>query len=445
MLLLPVAFSYGCSDAPTSPTARAGVTPHALLAPVVTVTNTDDAGAGSLRQAIADAAAGSVIQFDATIAGQTIVLSTGHLDVNKSLTIEGPVPAGMTISAGLTSQVFVVRSGDVVLRNLSIVNGRADVGGGLTISGKATLDHVLVANNEATDFGGGGIFVSDPSAELTLVNSTVSGNATSGSGGGLWSVGAVSIRNTTISHNTAGSGGGVWLFGGSFSLRNSIIADNVAGGPSYSNCLINTSGVVLLYTGLNISNDDSCGSTSPALRIADPKLDLLANNGGPTKTHALGPESAAIDVGLSCTEATDQRYVARPQGLTCDVGAVEFNDYGTFTLTIGPNVAVNARTGVVTLTGTVVCSRPTLIARLDVEMSQTQKTTGRFTAIVKATGIISNSDCQTSPSSWSVALAPQSPAKFEPGAATGTATTISFGGQFLPATVTSTLKVFQVK
>jgi hypothetical protein len=62
---------------------------------------TDDAGAGSLRQAIIDAPDGATIQFDAPIAGQTIVLTTGELATAKTLTIEASAPTGMTISGDL--------------------------------------------------------------------------------------------------------------------------------------------------------------------------------------------------------------------------------------------------------------------------------------------------------------------------------------------------------
>ena len=90
--------------------------------------------------------------------------------------------------------------------------------------------------------------------------------------------------------------------------------------------------------------------------IANPKLGPIASNGGPTKTLALSVGSPAIDGGTACSEDTDQRYVARPQGVTCDIGAFELDRLATVTLTIAPNVAVNAKTGVATVTGTATCS-----------------------------------------------------------------------------------------
>ena len=440
--LFAISVFYGCSD-PAAPVApRVDGTVHRVLAATVTVTNTDDAGPGSLRQAVVDAADNAVIQFDPGIAGQTIVLTSGNIGISKALTIEGPVPAGITISGGLLSRAFFVSvTGNLVLRNLAIIDGRDKFGGGLAVEGTAMLDHALVANNEATSGAGGGIFVSTD-GKLLLVNSTVSGNVTTEFGGGIGATGEVTVRSSTVAFNFGERGGGVALTGGSLSLRNSIISNNVDTAPgdgNDSNCRL--SGVAPALTGQNIADDASCG---PSMDVSLPKLAALANAGGPTKTHALLSGSSAIDRGLLCSETTDQRYVSRPQGSTCDVGAFEFNDFGTYTITIGPNAAVNAKTGIVTITGTIACSTSTILPLLGVEVSQTQKTTGRFTTIVKGKGSASGITCGTSPSSWSATFGPES-GKFQPGTATGTATTSIILGAFLPATVTSDLKVFQVK
>jgi hypothetical protein len=132
--------SIGCTaDAPVAP--RMPLHPSTLVAPTVTVTNTDDAGAGSLRLAIVDAPAGATIQFDAAIAGKTIVLSTGRLEIDKALTIAGPTTGGIAISGGLTSGVIQIGSnGNVVLRNLSVVDGRDFFAAGVRVAGKLVLD-----------------------------------------------------------------------------------------------------------------------------------------------------------------------------------------------------------------------------------------------------------------------------------------------------------------
>ena len=438
-----VAALFGCSDAPSPVEPRLfPERPFALVGPTIVVTNVDDSGPGSLRQAIIDAVDGTTIRFDAAIAGQTIVLSTGELVIDDLITIEAPVPAGMTISGGLTSRVFqVAGGGDAVLRNLSIVNGRDKFAGGLYVNGgKLVLDHSLVANNQAAEVSGGGIFMAE--GNLTLVNSTVSGNTSVTTGGGILAGGgATTIRNTTIAFNTSGDGGGIFVANDALSVRNSIIANNIAIGASAAvpNCVIK---VDAIFSGRNISDDDSCGPESPTMIVADPRLKQLADNGGPTKTHAMF-YSAAVDGGAQCTETTDQRYVARNQGVTCDLGAYEFNDYERATLTIDPNAAVHPKTGVVTLTGTITCSRSASLV-LNVNLSQTQKTKGKFTTIVKAVGGASVPACGTTPSTWSAVLTAQT-GQFTNGEATAVGAWGTMPADFVLPEVTREVKLFNAK
>jgi len=251
------------------------------------------------------------------------------------------------------------------------------------------------------------------------------------------------IRNSTIADNTASQGGGIFFLDldGDFNIRNSIVANNIDNDLTDSatpNCShhLDVAGVL---TGTTLSNDDSCG-TGLGMIIANPMLAPLASNGGPTMTRALLVGSPAIDGGTVCSEGTDQRYVARPQGATCDIGAFELDKLETVTLTIGPNVAVNTKTGVATVTGTATCSAPGIV-RVDVALSQTQKTNGKFSTIIQAAGTTSANCIGTS--SWSVVLTPAI-GKFESGSATGTVKTSSASG-FLPGSVTSALKAFAVK
>ena len=446
---LSVTLLYGCSDAPTPLEPRFDARPHMVLGPEVVVTNTDDSGPGSLRQTIADAADGSVIHFDAAIAGQTIVLTTGQIVIDKSLTIEGPVPAGMTISGGFNSRVFFTESATtVVFRDLSIVNGNdattspgSPGGAAIWVTGVLLLERVLLANNISTNTGGA-IFVKT-GGQLTLVNSTVSGNV-GGSGGAILFDGPTTIWNSTITDNTALSGGGL-VANDNLYLRNSIVANNTDSDavPANENCYIRTDGR-LFVSGTSLSNDESCGTTGV---IVAPNVGIgpLANNGGPTKTHALLLGSPAIDAGSSCTESTDQRHVARNQGTSCDIGAFEFNDFATVTVTIGPNIAVNAKTGTATVTGTVKCSAPVGVL-LNPSLSQTQKTKGKFSTIVQASASSLPVACGTANSavSWSIPLTPPSGA-FEPGAATATVSGSANSSGWITPTVTTTVKLFQAK
>ena len=441
ILLLTLSILYGCSDAPLPVAPRLPATPQAFAGPVATVTNTDDSGPGSLRDAIAAADPGTTIQFDPSIAGQTIVLTTA-LEPDQSMTIEGPAGAGVTISGGLTTRVLVVATGTTVtLRNLTITNGRHEFGAGILVAGgSAILDHVLVANNEAVSDGGG---ITVKSGDLVVVNSTISGN-TALIGGGFISSGNVILRNSTIAENTSASGGGLYTPEGSITFRNTIIADNIDSDPGATpeaDCRFGSNAAVA-YVGANLSSDGSCGS-GPSMLTANPKIGSLTNNGGPTQTHGLLGDSPAIDAGVSCTETSDQRYVSRPQGPSCDIGAFEFTDYGTYQITIGPNIAVNRQSGVATVSGTISCSKETG-ALLRVRLSQTQKTTGKFTTIIQGDALASVTSCSSAPVSWSVAVMPDA-GKFENGSASGRATTEPTPPGYLIGDVTTPVKLFWVK
>ncbi len=70
-------------------------------ATTITVTNTNDSGPGSLRQALADANDGDTINFDVSLKGQTIALTSGELVIDKSITITGPGSDQLAVSVDL--------------------------------------------------------------------------------------------------------------------------------------------------------------------------------------------------------------------------------------------------------------------------------------------------------------------------------------------------------
>jgi hypothetical protein len=86
----------------------------------LTVTSNVDSGAGSLRAAIAIAQAGDTIQFDPSLANQTITLTTGQLEIDKGLIIDGANAPGLTISGNNAYRVINVTNNiDFTLRNLT--------------------------------------------------------------------------------------------------------------------------------------------------------------------------------------------------------------------------------------------------------------------------------------------------------------------------------------
>lgn len=157
-------------------------------AKTITVTNTNDSGAGSLRGAITSASSGDTIKFHLPAYPATIALSS-VLPINTSLTISGPGAASLAVSGNHAVQVFQVAEGT----NVNIA--------GITVEyGSSAAD-------------GGGI---ENYGTLTVSKSTLSGNSANGSGGGIANEtigehgGTVTVSDSILSNNSATCGGGIW-------------------------------------------------------------------------------------------------------------------------------------------------------------------------------------------------------------------------------------------
>ena len=210
----------------------------------------------------------------------------------------------------LTSSVNVVASA-ITNNDSGTSPGTDGFGGGLQNEGALTIVSSEISGN-STEGPGGGI-MNRPSGNLTLINTTISGNhATSGGHGVFSDNSTMVISNCTITNNSPSSSSGVGVFttGGSAQAGNTIIAGN--GGASGSD--LNTGG---LFTSLGNNligkSDGSNGFTSGvngdqvgtlALPI-NALLGPLANNGGPTQTHALLLGSPAIETGNNAIVAAD--------------------------------------------------------------------------------------------------------------------------------------------
>jgi hypothetical protein len=136
-----------------------------FLLSTLTVLNTNDGGAGSLRAAIATARSGDTIVFDSSLNGQTITLASGELAVNKSLDIEGPGAGQLAISGNGASRVFDVtsQSGTVTIAGLTIENGSTTGdGGGIENRGNLAVVNSTVIGNSALGNGGGGAGIMAP-------------------------------------------------------------------------------------------------------------------------------------------------------------------------------------------------------------------------------------------------------------------------------------------
>jgi hypothetical protein len=213
-------------------------------AATLSVTTLDDSGPGSLRQAIADAAAGDTITFG--VYG-TVTLTSGALTINKNLSIEGPGPQQLKISGNNASRVFVILSGNVTLAGMTISDGLADANspivpgiGGAILNGtppplspaSLILSDVIVSDNQALGsasksplsfpggaFGGGvanlGTLAVNSSSFIDNLAQGGDGSSPHGAdrplagfagGGAITNYGMLTITGSRFSHNQAVGG-----------------------------------------------------------------------------------------------------------------------------------------------------------------------------------------------------------------------------------------------
>lgn len=212
-------------------------------------------------------------------------------------------------------------------------------GGGISNATGASIeiDRSTISANQANR--GGGIL---NTGSLKLTNSTISGNEAGAGGGGILNFGTAATADlsfSTITQNKAGvagkiepndppSGGGIFNNGGTVTIGNTILAGNsdigfpVSSPDARGNFISNGNNLIGRTTGsTGFENDRIEPNINNILNTT------LANNGGPTQTHALvaNTNNPAIDaVNAPSDITTDQRGVSRPFGINSDIGAVEF-------------------------------------------------------------------------------------------------------------------------
>ena len=315
------------------------------------------------EQGIRDAIAhgGGTHSFDCD--GPATVVTRSEIVIDNDVILDGE--GNLTVDGNERHRVFRVAKGITAeLRGFTVTKGFSaqESGGGIYIYNgrRLTLTNSTVSGNSSTSGGGisnmGGVF--DRAGRLTLTNSTVSGNTASRAGGGIANQGTLTLTNSTVSGNAAAGvngGGGIWNFNeGTVTLTNSTVSGNSS---AYGGGGIDTVGKVTLTNTLVVNNDcagnyfssggGNIESPGGSCRLYEPtdlsiitaeqlNLGPLQDNGGPTMTHALGEGSVAIDVipEGDCVNAdgqpllTDQRREPRPVAIVgpepkCDIGAFE--------------------------------------------------------------------------------------------------------------------------
>jgi uncharacterized repeat protein (TIGR01451 family)/CSLREA domain-containing protein len=262
-----------------------------------------------------------------TISGGDSALDGGGVSNAGTMTLDEVVVSGNSTDndgGGVRNN-----SGGTLTITGSTISGNtaANLGGGVSNAGTAlTIKDSTISDNDAINGGG----VSSAAGTLAVSNSTISGNRARNDGGGLRNVtGSATLTNVTVTDNRAdsdssvggvggGVGGGIRRVSGTVTLRNTIVAgnfndqnpantpDDISGTVTGSFNLIGAGGAGTLVNGVS---GNQVG--------VDPKLRKLEDNGGPTKTHALKPNSPALDAG--------DNTLATNAGLTDDQRGPGFN------------------------------------------------------------------------------------------------------------------------
>jgi len=256
-----------------------------VQAATFTVSNTNDSGSGSLRQAVSDANAltgADKIEFDAALTGQKITLSTGEIEISDELIITGSITgdaSSITIDGDNKSRIFHGKNNAAItLENMTLTHGketattedyysydqsRRAFGGAIRADGALVLSNTIINDNYAGGEYYGYYQAIFTTGNITLSNSKVINNHCGGvkSRGGKIIVqqsevtgnkydgisgGTINVDSSIISHN---SGSGI-SGGSSITINASTISDNTRLGVGGASVAVNHS---------TISNNNGTG------------------------------------------------------------------------------------------------------------------------------------------------------------------------------------------
>ena len=345
--------------------------------------NQAEVGAGVANESTLHVTNGSHVDGNtASGSGGGISNNAGLTTISDS-TVDDNNAGGLGGGVSTSTMTGGTTTGTTITNSSISGNASSQSGGGIRL-GRGTLNIVnsVLERNETTNDGGAIDYSTDPGA-ITITDSTFSLNSAGARGGAIFSsvegttinvfrstfndniaenggairndLGTLTLANSTVSHNTADYGGGLYNGAqGTTTLVNVTVTANLAavkGGGIYAPGDVPGSVIALFNTivadqntnsdcdalpaqifsfGNNLDSSNQCDLDQPSDR---PQVDVflapLADNGGPTKTHALLPNSNAIDGGDDETcaaepiDGVDQRGIERPQGARCDIGAFE--------------------------------------------------------------------------------------------------------------------------
>ncbi len=324
---------------------------RSVYAATLTVTNTSDSGAGSLREALVTASAGDTIQFSGLSANSIILLTSGELTVTQEITIDGSTATNLAVDGNNASRVFNVTA-PLSIISLTIQHGRVTGdGGGLYTTSALTLTHVSFLTNTATGNGGGAVFGSTANVTATTFTSNTaingggavfgstanvtattftSNTATSGGGGGAYFGSPANVMATTFTGNTAVTVGGGACFIGPANVMATTFTGNTAGsfsggGGAFFNSTANVMGTTFTSNTaiLGVGGGAVFGSTA-SMTATTFTGNTAGNQGGGAHFYATANVTATTFTGNTATGSGGG--ASFDLGSTANVTATTFTD-----------------------------------------------------------------------------------------------------------------------
>jgi hypothetical protein len=254
-----------------------------------------------------------------------LALQTSVLSNNSVVQIGSAAPYPSASGGGAWAHELSATSSSISGNNTIDAAGGQSSGGGAFVVASIYIRYSTIDHNVA-DNGGGISLLSENTSVISA--STISSNSASSLGGGLFGS-DLNLFGSVVASNSAGiTGGGI--FGSSIhgyvSLQDSIAADNTSAiveNADIDGASDDQSTFLAICDNHDIVEHSNLPSITNAIR-ADPMLGPLADNGGPTLTHALLPGSPALDAASNAhSEGCDQRHLPRLRGTAPDIGSYE--------------------------------------------------------------------------------------------------------------------------
>lgn len=298
--------------------------------------------------------------------GPQVQLTLDHVVVSDNVTDALPynsgggiqVLGGATVSirsSTITRNTSTLDGGAIYVSeesSLTLVNSTVDAnsadryGGGIYSDGHIEVIATTISDNDAAN--GGGIFNAG-GASAEVVRSTISSNRAlepDFSAGGIYNASTLALRSATVTRNSASgymSGGGLRNLGPA-TFMNSILVGNTGTDGAINNCVVSTGSPMITSFGYNVvsgcfANEPTDVQTTVAQAFTHVLEPDLADNGGPTRTHALLVRGLAVDAGYCPGETSDQRGFTRPVDDPIMPDALDACDIGAYELQ-GPLAAV---------------------------------------------------------------------------------------------------------